>query len=149
LRQLTSSPVGILWLLRARDCLSCQLPTRELRHLQRGSEVPLVVVIVGGGAQRVADFLRGERLTALLHGMTWREYRDTFGRLPLPALYVVRRDSVVGVWSLEDSGAGLFSAASGADLGAVLRRLVGAGAPVMGAPAPKSILQEESYAPEE
>lgn len=99
LRPTGRAPLLITWVIRAQDCLTCRTPSRALR---RWSGIPMEaaiqVVVVGRGEDRVRAFLEAERIVARVSRLNRGAHRKMFGRASVPALYVVRHDTVIAVW---------------------------------------------------
>lgn len=103
-----ASPVAVaaeaptlLWIFRGDDCLSCTAPTYRLRRLQRDSVHPvqLALIAVEGDEELVRSFARRERLGADITILTAEEYRSSFGTLDPPALLLIHKGRVVGIWA--------------------------------------------------
>jgi hypothetical protein len=85
------------WTVGATDCLACDAPVYELRQLKSrfGGKLLVSVVAVDADSAIVGPFIRRERLDAAVTYIPRSVYRDQFGNAPLPALYLVSRDSIV------------------------------------------------------
>ena len=82
--------VGVIWITKPQDCVSCQAITGQLRHLQAQSRVPVVVVQIGAKDRTLVEkALRYERLDASIMPLSYLEYRVRFGRTPLPSVQIV------------------------------------------------------------
>lgn len=93
---------AVVWVFRTEDCLSCQSLDYSLRRLQRtrGDRVSLVAVHVGRTADAgiPAAFFASRRVrTSAAIDVTPRRFRRQFGDVTLPALLLVRGDTIV--WS--------------------------------------------------
>ena len=95
----TAAPVGVVWVLRPDDFLTCQTAADGVRQLQQrfGASLPIRVVHVGPHPAWVRGFLRRQRIEADVTPMTERVFRKQFHRAPAAWLYLVRRGVVVDV----------------------------------------------------
>lgn len=91
--------VVVGWVLRGGDLIRCETEATVLRALtrQHGARVRVSVVAVDTDSALVASFFRTERLPAELTLVTRDEFRGQFGTTALPALYLVRNDTVTEV----------------------------------------------------
>jgi hypothetical protein len=91
----------VTWVLRAEDCLSCRTPASVLRRVagRYAPNVEVSVLLVGTDDRLVYDYLAAERLPAQVKRISKARYRAEFGNSPLPALYVVRGDTIVATWA--------------------------------------------------
>ncbi len=108
----------VAWVLRTEDCITCRTPAIHLRAVQRhhGGDVRILVVGVDGDPLYFESFLRQERIDAKVVYLDERTYRRAFANAGLPALYVIRNDSVVEAISGKDKAE---------NMGAMLRRVFG------------------------
>lgn len=94
-----TSPV-VAWVFRGKDCLSCFTPAYDLRRLRGtyGDRLGLWTVAVQDPDSLARQFLRRERIGTVHRSLDTDEFRETFGRTALPALFLSHRDTIRGVW---------------------------------------------------
>lgn len=93
--------IVIAWVFRTEDCLSCQGWSWAFRRIQQkyAEQVKLYALHVGDDVSAVDEFFRRERLAGSLVHLRPREYRRVFGSTALPALYLLKGETVVAVRS--------------------------------------------------
>lgn len=103
MRSSSANRMQVVLALRSTDVLSCQTPFSALRHVQQrlGDRFDLVILAVGMRANFAADFLHVERLQGHAQSLTSREYAQSIGNASLPALYVVKGDTIINRWGQE------------------------------------------------
>ena len=103
MRSSTANRMQVVLALRSTDVLSCQTPSSALRHIQHrlSDRFDLVILAVGMRANFATDFLQVERLRGHAVSLTSREYAQTIGKASLPALYVIKGDTIINRWGQE------------------------------------------------
>lgn len=105
----TAGNASILWVFRTEDCLTCQNMDYPVRKVQSsfGPSVPLFAVHVGSEEQAAIpqSFFRTRRLRVEQSvNVPLRDFRNEFGDVALPALYVVKGRRIL--WSSVSDSAG-------------------------------------------
>lgn len=87
----------VIWVMKGEDYLGCATAAGDLRRLQRryGDRIRMSLLYVGDNPDRVAGFIRRERIDAEIGTFSPREFRRAFGRTRLPAFFVADHSRVL------------------------------------------------------
>lgn len=102
--------VGVVWVLRSDDCLRCEATASAagfrvlIRRAQDRIDLNALVIGETSAVQQLSQFLVRERLPMPIFRITDRQYRNAFGRSATPAIYVVYRDTIKGMWNADTAG---------------------------------------------
>ena len=91
----------VAWIFRIADVLSCQSAGPLLREVQKyeGDRVAIRVIAIGDASELVQDYFRVQRIRAQVRYVPGASFREGFGDLKLPALFLVRDGVVRGIWT--------------------------------------------------
>jgi hypothetical protein len=118
-----TAELDLAWVVHESDLLSCTTAAHDLRQVlgHYGGRVRVHILAVGGEQQLIRSFLRSERLdhVPVLH-FSDREFRSTYGANPIPAIFLVRHDTIVD--RVEASRAALLAGGGTGRLGEAVAR---------------------------
>lgn len=120
-----TAELDLAWVVHESDLLSCTTAAHDLRQVlgHYGGRVRVHVLAVGSEQQLIRSFLRSERLDHVpVIRFSDREFRSAYGADPVPAVFLVRHDTIVD--RVEASRAALLARGGTGRLGdAVARQL--------------------------
>jgi hypothetical protein len=101
----SSSTWEMVWVVRERDCISCQRATSQLRHLQVVTGLPLHIVYVGGrDIATVEALLARERLRADVRRISVLARYLRFGPRDVPFIVVIDQGRIVQILDMHGHG---------------------------------------------